>query len=747
MPAVDLLFDRTAASGPPWVLLFGDLLGEAPARTLEFAAQFDELRFDGRASSIIPCTVSVVFPEMTFVSTALYQSKTQRPTVAKVLSPWSKGAGTREIGISAAHTLANRAPLGSQSLWCSGLASRVVASAPQYSAIRHDFDVLTGFESALHRRLEPSGLLFQSADHAVRLRIANAFQVADRLGASRVRDFFNVGLRRSSPLTALWNRGAAHRLRASSSAGGAWQSNRGWQQRFQNAWVPRAGSTSVAGPVIPPARDPCYLPDTHLLFDLMWTSNTGLVFICERHATPLPPHTTVVVPIRRIYTRDDFDVMVREVLEDTFALFSLSAFRKGVARQAGTKPPPLARLEYLRSRADLILGTMSTIAKSPRHFLRAEEVTVPSHRANRATGPDIIKSFRSGMIRTETVVPSRLPLALGGRLPAQITMRHRRNSVDIPEHRQIKACLKSWAAWLSVTADALGKLGANGDSEIVTTADSWAVRARHISRRLNAAAQAGFMAEVCDGLPLLRMSSLFRNDPNYQRFYRLWQEMNLGLAAVFGDFLNMPLARTYELYELWCFLRLLRAATEEYGSSGVDLKSLFVNEASGGVTISSGAVVVPIGGDRSLCFQRKYREYWVEPDGRGSFSRDMIPDIVFVDAVAGKANRSVIVLDAKYRINDGLNDALNSIHTYRDALVQEAETGSIEGVVTSAYLLTPHIPVLSSDFKDTPVPGRLFHPQYREKFRFGAVTLRPGMSGEDLRACLRSIVADAAKVE
>ena len=301
MPAVELLFDRTAASGPPWALLFGDLLGQAPARTLGFSAQFDELRFAGRASSIIPCTVSVVFPEMTFASTVLYQSKTQRPTVARVVSPWSTGAGTREIGVSAAHTLANRAPLGSQSLWSTGLASRVGASAPQYSAIRHDSYVLTGFDSALHRRMEPSGLLFQSADHAVRLRIANAFQVADRLGASRVRDFFNVGLRRSSPFTALWNRGAAHRLRASSSAGGAWQSNRGWQQRFQNAWVPRAGSTSVAGPVIPPARDPCYLPDTHLLFDLMWTSDTGLVFICERHATPLPPHTTVVVPIRRIY--------------------------------------------------------------------------------------------------------------------------------------------------------------------------------------------------------------------------------------------------------------------------------------------------------------------------------------------------------------------------------------------------------------------------------------------------------------
>src|SRR5271168_422680 len=33
-------------------------------------------------------------------------------------------------------------------------------------------------------------------------------------------------------------------------------------------------------------------------------------------------------PDRRKLTRDDFDAMVREILDDTFALFSLSSFRK-----------------------------------------------------------------------------------------------------------------------------------------------------------------------------------------------------------------------------------------------------------------------------------------------------------------------------------------------------------------------------------------------------------------------------------
>jgi len=448
-------------------------------------------------------------------------------------------------------------------------------------------------------------------------------------------------------------------------------------------------------------------------------------------------------PDLRKLTRTDFDAMVRELLEDTFALFSLSAFRKGIARQPGNKPPPLARLEFLRSRADEIAATVAAIARSPRHFLRAEEVTVPAHRAARATGPEIIKSFRSGAIRTETVRPSRLPAALGGRLPAQITLRQRRNSVDIPEHRQIKACLRSWAAWLSSIADVLARINPNDDPEIITTAGSWAIRARHISRRLADAAGTGFMAEVGEGHALLRMSSLFRNDPVYQRFYRLWQDMNLGLAALFGDFLNMPLARTYELYELWCFLRLLRAAVEEYGPAGVDLSNLYISDAAGGVTIAASAVVVPFGAGNVLCFQRKYREYWIEPDGQGTFSRTMVPDVVLASPGQGSPARRVIVLDAKYRINDGLNEALNSIHTYRDALVHEVGGSQTESIVTAAYLLTPHVPDLAADFRATPVPGRLFHPEYREKFRFGAVTLRPGMSMAGLRDCLRTIVADA----
>ena len=165
-------------------------------------------------------------------------------------------------------------------------------------------------------------------------------------------------------------------------------------------------------------------------------------------------------PDRRKLTRDDFDAMVREILDDTFALFALSSFRKGVASGTGSRPPPLARLEFLRSRVTELEEAASAIARRPRRTLTAEDQVLPYHRAVRATGPEIIRSLRSGRLLRETHGgPSRLPAPLRGYLPEQIRVRLRRSSLDLPEHRQMAACLRSWSAWLDEAAELLARAG------------------------------------------------------------------------------------------------------------------------------------------------------------------------------------------------------------------------------------------------------------------------------------------------
>lgn len=449
----------------------------------------------------------------------------------------------------------------------------------------------------------------------------------------------------------------------------------------------------------------------------------------------------VTDPDRRKLTRGDFDAMVREILDDTFALFSLSRFRRSIARGSGARPPAIARLEFLRSRVDELESVVADIVRNPRHGLTAEETLLPYYRAKRATGTEILKSFRTGQVRSEQGRPSRLPPALRGFLPGMIRIRQKRSSLDLAEHRQIGACLRSWSAWFSAVSGTLGRNSADADVETRRDRAGWSVRCGRLARRLARMAAEAPFAEAGDAPPVLMLSALFRNDPVYRRFFGLWQDMNLGIAAVFGDFLNMPLARTFDLYELWCFLRLLRAAAAEFGPE-IETGDLFITDAGGGLTIAAGAVIVPVGKGWKLCFQKKYREFWIEPGGCGSFSREMTPDVVAVQEPPTGAGR-LIILDAKYRIDESLNAALNSIHTYRDALVHEVEDGAVEGIVTAAYLLTPFVPEIRTGYRETPLPGRLFHPEYRSSFRFGAVTMRPGMTMGELCEALRIITDDA----
>ena len=140
-----------------------------------------------------------------------------------------------------------------------------------------------------------------------------------------------------------------------------------------------------------------------------------------------------------------------------------------------------------------------------------------------------------------------------------------------------------------------------------------------------------------------------------------------------------------------------------------------IGETSFGITLDSGFKIV---------FQRVYKEYWKAADGQGSFSRTMIPDVAIT---FGKGDiQNLLVLDAKYRIDEGISDALTSIHTYRDSLVEDSPEGT-KGLVRGAYVVSPHLPAgFTSDWKNEEMPNRVFHPAYRHAFRFGAVTMKPG---------------------
>lgn len=89
--------------------------------------------------------------------------------------------------------------------------------------------------------------------------------------------------------------------------------------RYQDAIKPPPG---ISATTPPQPEDPCYVPDTDLLFDAPWSSDTDLVFVCERHDGP-GPGETVVVPVRRVYVVENHITLHRV---DTGASIEADAF-------------------------------------------------------------------------------------------------------------------------------------------------------------------------------------------------------------------------------------------------------------------------------------------------------------------------------------------------------------------------------------------------------------------------------------
>lgn len=144
-----------------------------------------------------------------------------------------------------------------------------------------------------------------------------------------------------------------------------------------------------------------------------------------------------------------------------------------------------------------------------------------------------------------------------------------------------------------------------------------------------------------------------------------------------------------------------------------------------------------------MCFQRQYREFWMEPGREGTFSRVMTPSVVLQRETHGNDQGHLIIFDAKHRVDTDVNEALNSIHTCRDAPMREAEVCKPEGIVSSAFLHIPHLPILKGGYRQTPIPGRLFHPDCCSKCRFSALTMKPSKPPSTVSEALQAIVADA----
>jgi hypothetical protein len=149
---------------------------------------------------------------------------------------------------------------------------------------------------------------------------------------------------------------------------------------------------------------------------------------------------------------------------------------------------------------------------------------------------------------------------------------------------------------------------------------------------------------------------------------RIRAGLGIGIAAT----PSLPLDRTYELYEMWCYVGLLAAVAERFPASRPKIAEILraCPTASGlGIVLAGGKTnEIPLSANVWLAYQRRF-SLKPSPDGARTLLLEVIPDLTISRVASDGPCVGLVVLDPKYRAHQSLLDGLRDMHVYRDAII------------------------------------------------------------------------------
>ena len=264
---------------------------------------------------------------------------------------------------------------------------------------------------------------------------------------------------------------------------------------------------------------------------------------------------------------------------------------------------------------------------------------------------------------------------------------------------------------------------------------------------LNKFINGSFLREVDDYKATQSMSLVFEMAPGYRELYKYYLMMQRGLS-VHGDVFRMSLKDTAQLYEYWCFIKLVTLMKRNYRLASSDV----IKVDNTGVTISlvkgKKSEVKFINPRTGEMITLAYN-----PGEQNTQTVNQKPDNVLTLEKKGTDVPYMYVFDAKYRIENNPSDPfypdtkpgpkvddINTMHRYRDSIVYENTESSrfmFEKKMFGAYVLFPYNDP-DGKYKD--------HRFYRsiETVNIGGLPFLPGTT-ELLENFLSELVADSSE--
>ncbi len=386
-----------------------------------------------------------------------------------------------------------------------------------------------------------------------------------------------------------------------------------------------------------------------------------------------------------IFMRDEVAAIVRNLV------MTVQARTFGLAEPFPTTSPTLAEwLSLIQYYFKNLIATVNAIAQNPHSILEEHVELVPLLKARRVDHRALNKIMRRRASRIGGIFPG-TNIPLPERVPE--TVRHL--TFDTPENQYVKALLLE----IQRNFQRILRTRSTTDEDSDISAEEKFFKAIHpqvkdMLWQLQRALRSPFLKEITEALPNRPSSLVFLRHPHYTALDRIVRLLNGGLSLG-GTPLEIGAKNIAQLYEYWCFLRLVKLLREQLileQQSIIQTKHLKIV-----VVLKKGveARIIfrePISGKHlSLIYNRQFNK--LPTIGQR-------PDNI----IQLFSETKLYIFDAKYRLAmdekyqksyNGIGpttDDINTMHRYRDAIVLPSRTGVkfIRGVVQSAIILFPY---------------------------------------------------------
>lgn len=413
---------------------------------------------------------------------------------------------------------------------------------------------------------------------------------------------------------------------------------------------------------------------------------------------------------------------VLDFMRNTYQEFSIGSTQNTV---------PALFFEIIKRIFDKFQNAANTIIASPHHKLYVEHPVVPAHK---------VKKIDNRTIKWLQKHPEHVVPMVAGYSAVKAPTVKKQITYNTLENQFTKFILKSTVKKLKDFRNRYTHSTRKPEDAVLSSVDT-------MTAALNKLVNGTFLRELDEYRATHSMSLVFEMAPGYRELYKYYLMMQRGLS-VHGDVFRMSLKDTAQLYEYWCFIKLVTLMKKNYRLTSSDV----IKVDHTGVTISlvkgkksEVKFVNPRTGEQiTLSYN---------PGEQNTQTVSQRPDNVLTLDKKGTDVQYKYVFDAKYRIENNPSDPfypdtkpgpkvsdINTMHRYRDAIVYESNTPSrfmFEKTMFGAYVLFPY------DDPDGEYKNHRFYKSI-ETVNIGGLPFLPGTT-ELLENFLAELVADSSE--